>query len=180
MDYTPVKFIIKCFEANYPECLGAVLVYRAPWVFQGIWKIIKGWLDPVVASKIHFCSNEDDLAVYVDKSKILKSLGGNDDWEYKYLEPNPEEDARMKDVTTREEIQRQRNSTAETFEKLTLAWARNEHVDMTEREKVTTELSDNYWKLDPYIRGRSLCDRIGMIRGGGQVDFYPSYSDITS
>lgn len=35
MDYTPVKFMIKCFEANYPESLGAVLVHNAPWVFQG-------------------------------------------------------------------------------------------------------------------------------------------------
>ena len=34
-DYTPVKFMIKCFEANYPESLGTVLVYKAPWVFQG-------------------------------------------------------------------------------------------------------------------------------------------------
>jgi len=34
-DYTPVKFMIKCFEANYPESLGAVLVYKAPWIFQG-------------------------------------------------------------------------------------------------------------------------------------------------
>lgn len=34
-DYTPVKFMIKCFEANYPESLGAVLVHKAPWVFQG-------------------------------------------------------------------------------------------------------------------------------------------------
>ena len=36
MDYSPVKFMIKCFEANYPECLGAVLVHKAPWVFQGM------------------------------------------------------------------------------------------------------------------------------------------------
>ena len=36
MDYTPVKFMIKCFEANYPESLGAVLVHNAPWVFQGM------------------------------------------------------------------------------------------------------------------------------------------------
>ena len=36
MDYTPVKFMIKCFEANYPECLGAVLVHKAPWLFQGM------------------------------------------------------------------------------------------------------------------------------------------------
>jgi hypothetical protein len=35
MDYTPVKFMIKCFEANYPESLGAVLVHKAPWLFQG-------------------------------------------------------------------------------------------------------------------------------------------------
>ena len=34
-DYTPVKFMIKCFEANYPESLGTVLVYKAPWIFQG-------------------------------------------------------------------------------------------------------------------------------------------------
>jgi len=30
-----VKFMIKCFEANYPESLGAVLVHKAPWIFQG-------------------------------------------------------------------------------------------------------------------------------------------------
>ena len=47
MDYTPVRFMIKCFEANYPESLGVVLVHKAPWIFQGIWKVIKGWLDPV-------------------------------------------------------------------------------------------------------------------------------------
>lgn len=34
-DYAPVKFMIKCFEANYPESLGAVLVHKAPWIFQG-------------------------------------------------------------------------------------------------------------------------------------------------
>lgn len=34
-DYTPVKFMIKCFEANYPESLGSVLVHKAPWIFQG-------------------------------------------------------------------------------------------------------------------------------------------------
>ncbi|MBE3049196.1 hypothetical protein IMZ48_43205 [Candidatus Bathyarchaeota archaeon] len=27
--------MVKCFEANYPESLGTVLVYKAPWVFQG-------------------------------------------------------------------------------------------------------------------------------------------------
>lgn len=35
MDYAPVKFMIKCFEANYPESLGSVLIHNAPWIFQG-------------------------------------------------------------------------------------------------------------------------------------------------
>ena len=36
MDYTPVKFLIKAFEAHYPESLGVCLVHKAPWIFQGI------------------------------------------------------------------------------------------------------------------------------------------------
>lgn len=36
MDYAPVKFMIQCFEANYPESLGVVLVHKAPWIFQGM------------------------------------------------------------------------------------------------------------------------------------------------
>lgn len=27
--------MIKCFEANYPESLGSVLVHKSPWIFQG-------------------------------------------------------------------------------------------------------------------------------------------------
>lgn len=34
MDYAPIKFIIKCFEANYPESLGAILIHNAPWIFN--------------------------------------------------------------------------------------------------------------------------------------------------
>lgn len=34
MDYAPVKFMVKCFEANYPESLGTVLIHKAPWIFS--------------------------------------------------------------------------------------------------------------------------------------------------
>jgi len=26
--------MIKCFEANYPESLGVVLVHKSPWIFS--------------------------------------------------------------------------------------------------------------------------------------------------
>lgn len=31
-----MKFMIKCFEANYPESLGAVLIHKAPWLFSSL------------------------------------------------------------------------------------------------------------------------------------------------
>jgi hypothetical protein len=37
MDYAPVRFMIDCFEAHYPESLGVCCIHKAPWVFQGIW-----------------------------------------------------------------------------------------------------------------------------------------------
>lgn len=30
-----MKFILKCFEANYPESLGILLIHNAPWIFSG-------------------------------------------------------------------------------------------------------------------------------------------------
>src|ERR1700755_2748639 len=101
MDYTPVKFMIKIFEANYPESLGAVLVHKAPWIFQGIWKIIRGWLDPVVAGKVHFTSNVDDLEKFIPRSQIIKELEGDEQWEYKYVEPVQGENDAMKEAAPR-------------------------------------------------------------------------------
>ncbi|KAG8629932.1 hypothetical protein KVT40_001551 [Elsinoe batatas] len=173
MDYTPVKFMIKCFEANYPESLGSVLVYKSPWIFQGIWKIIRGWLDPVVASKVHFCDDETQLGAYIDTKRIPKEMGGEEDWEYKYVEPTPGEDERMKDEKTREDIEKECKGVAEEYEKLTVTWVKEGPRKKEERVKLAEKLRDNYWRLDPYVRARSLYDRTGMISEGGKVEFYP-------
>lgn len=34
-EYPPVKFILRCFEHNYPECLGIMLIHNAPRAFSG-------------------------------------------------------------------------------------------------------------------------------------------------
>lgn len=39
-DYTPVKFMIKCFEANYPESLGLILIHKAPWIFSSSYLVL--------------------------------------------------------------------------------------------------------------------------------------------
>lgn len=34
-EFPPVKFIVDSFQENYPESLGAMIFYNAPWIFSG-------------------------------------------------------------------------------------------------------------------------------------------------
>ncbi|EFX03614.1 cral trio domain containing protein [Grosmannia clavigera kw1407] len=175
MDYTPVKFMIKCFEANYPECLGAVLVHKAPWIFQGIWKIIRGWLDPVVASKVHFTNNVKDMEQFIEKDQILKELDGGDDWEYKFVEPTPGDDDRISDTATRDQLLAKREQLYRQYEVATGEWIMNPEGEKAkalkaERDDIANRMRVDYWKVDPYLRARSLYDRIGLLLPNGDVN----------
>ncbi|KAF5677294.1 phosphatidylinositol transferase [Fusarium heterosporum] len=177
MDYTPVKFMIKCFEANYPESLGAVLVHKAPWLFQGIWKVIRGWLDPVVAAKVHFTNNRAELEEYIAPDHLIKELDGNENWEYKYVEPVPGENNKMQDTQTRDRLLAEREEVVKKFEQATREWIRHPDGEQgkelkAEREKISKQLKQGYWTLDPYIRARTLYDRQGAIQSGGKTDWY--------
>ncbi|KNG47667.1 cral trio domain-containing protein [Stemphylium lycopersici] len=177
MDYTPVKFMIKCFEANYPESLGTVLVYRAPWVFNAVWAIVKGWLDPVVAGKVHFAKTVQDLSNYIPKSQIPKELGGDEDWEYKFPEPVPGENDKMKEEGPKQELQSERQGLVDKYESTVVEWVRaGDSAPLEEKRKerdaVAEQLRQNYWKLDPYVRARSLYDRMNVLQEAGKLDFY--------
>ncbi|EPE02735.1 phosphatidylinositol transfer protein csr1 [Ophiostoma piceae UAMH 11346] len=182
MDYSPVKFMIKCFEANYPECLGAVLVHKSPWLFQGIWRVIRGWLDPVVASKVHFTNNVKDMEEFIARDQIIKELGGDEDWEYKFVEPEPGENDKMKDTATRDKLLAERERLFRAYEEATARWVLNPAANAeqakavrAERDGIASKLRDDYWVLDPYVRARSVYDRTGMLQDGGKVDFYAPF-----
>jgi hypothetical protein len=168
MDYAPVKFMIKCFEANYPESLGAVLIHKAPWVFQGIWKVIKGWLDPVVASKVHFTNNLDDMSVFLESSSIIKELGGSKEWSYKYPEPIEGENDIMKDEATKSSLISRRKELSTQYEDLVNEWIAADQPAFEKlrqrRDDLADEIRHNYWKLDPFVRARSLYDRSGELK----------------
>ncbi|KAJ6261815.1 Patellin-5 [Drechslerella dactyloides] len=189
MDYSPVKFMIKCFEAHYPECLGVCLVHNAPWIFQGIWKIIRGWLDPVVASKVNFTSKPSDLFQFIDPSHLPKSLGGDEDWSYSYAEPSPTEDNAVTAPTEAEladkaALETERWRIVEEWERNTRAWIAEESkgaevpTDVKDdRSGIRERLRTNYWSLDKYLRAKTYYDRIGMVGKNGDVDFYPSKNE---
>ncbi|KAJ5575144.1 hypothetical protein N7450_009043 [Penicillium hetheringtonii] len=181
MEYQPVKFIIKCFEANYPESLGQLLIHNAPWIFSGIWKLIHGWMDPVVASKVHFTKSVKDLDKYISRDQIPKELAGDENWEYKYVEPKEDENEIMKDKSAGDEILYERlmigikmlAATAAWISATTYAQGKQDANNVAElkdrRNKVIEEFRQNYWRLDPYIRARALIDRTGVLEPGGNV-----------
>ncbi|SMQ55412.1 unnamed protein product [Zymoseptoria tritici ST99CH_1A5] len=172
MDYTPVKFMIKCFEANYPESLGSVIVYKSPWLFQGIWKIIKGWLDPVVAGKVHFASNPNDLEQWIPREHMMKELGGDEDYVYQYVEPKEGEDVEMAKTAEKEPILAERKELVDSFESETISWMHGNDAGEG-RLRLAQRLAENYWKLDPYVRAKSVYDRTGVLGPKGELNFYP-------
>ncbi|KAJ5319900.1 hypothetical protein N7508_000183 [Penicillium antarcticum] len=173
-EFPPVKFIIDCFQENYPESLGAMIFYNAPWIFSSFWKIINGILDPMVAAKVHFITGAKALEELVPRENILKELGGEEDWEYEYVEPVAGENDKLNDTATRDIILAKRNSLGADLFSLTTQWIADPKADLEIRDQIVEKLRKNYWELDPYVRARTVLDRTGVIKGDGTVSFYPA------
>jgi hypothetical protein len=125
---------------------------------------------------VHFISGAKDLEKMVPQSQIINELGGEEDWEYEYIEPKPNENDRLKDAITRESILAERKELGDELFTLTAEWISSSKSDTSpaRRDEVITKLRENYWQLDPYVRARSILDRTGVIKEGGSIDFYPT------
>ncbi|KAI1270533.1 CRAL/TRIO domain-containing protein [Xylariaceae sp. FL1019] len=172
MDYHVVRFLISVFEARYPETLGLVLIHNAPFVFWGLWSMIKGWLDPNIASKVNFTRTSADMLQFIAPENLQASFGGKDNFEYEYINPVPGENARLEAHEERDKIQSERLQLIHEFEMKTTEWASLDSdspsaADIASgRGKLAAQLSEVYWKLDPYIRAKTLDSRVGDVANG--------------
>ncbi|KAG9198730.1 hypothetical protein G6514_009680 [Epicoccum nigrum] len=177
MDFQLVKFLMQIFEARYPETLEVILVHNAPFVFWGIWNVIKHWLDPIIASKVHFTSGKKAMLEFIPRDKLQKCYGGDDGWEYRYVEPIPTENEQLNDVEKKVELQEHRDALIEKFNNLTMEWVSLEpeasvaKAKNAQRYEVAHELEQKYWQLDPHVRSTTYYDRVGVLTRDGAVDF---------
>jgi hypothetical protein len=51
-------------------------IVNAPYLFSGVWSIVKGWLDPKTAAKIKISSDTSVLLTLIDKENLPDFLGG--------------------------------------------------------------------------------------------------------
>ncbi|KAF9282149.1 hypothetical protein BGZ68_006184 [Mortierella alpina] len=165
MDYSLVQFLVKCFEAYYPESLGAILVHNAPLVFWGVWKVIEPWLDPVVASKIKFTYKNQELLDLIPAEHLPDSFtgAGLDKYTYQYLPPVAGENDAMKDEATKAVLTAEWNALSAKYDSKTKEWvglAEGKDAEVTkEREQIAKELHAQYYKMEPYIRARNQFHR---------------------
>ena len=127
-----------------------------------------------MAGKVHFTNNKADLEEFIEPGQILKELGGDEDWEYQYVEPIPGENSKMNDTETRDRLLQSREEVAKQFEAATMEWIQQPDgeegkANKARRDKIADELRKGYWILDPYLRARSLYDRIGVIQADGKA-----------
>jgi hypothetical protein len=75
---TFLKFSSKMSQDYYPELLGKSFIINAPWVFKGIWSIVKIWLDKRTTEKFVIDSGpaSDKLAECMDIRILPTDLGG--------------------------------------------------------------------------------------------------------
>jgi len=83
MDYPLCKFMVEMFQKYYPESLSKCFILNAPWMFMGIWSIIKHWMDPYTVSKINFVKSKQ-LLDYISPEQLLTTYGGHSKFKYSY------------------------------------------------------------------------------------------------
>lgn len=132
---------------------------------------------------MHFTTGAKQILEYIAPEQLVSDLGGENPWEYEYVEPVPGEDDLMKDTAARDQLIARRKELALAFEDKTREWSKvadggagavdQAAVDKVkgERDALAKELAANFWQLDPYMRARSLYDRLGIFSGNGKVDW---------
>lgn len=112
------------------------------------------------------------MEAFIPRRNIIQDLGGDDTWEYTYVEPAPgENDAIANGGAVRAGLQAAREEQVREFEALTRRWISGEETG-GDRGRVAEKLRVGYWELDRYVRARTLYDRTGVIGEGGRLEFY--------
>lgn len=170
VDWDTATMVIKIFQSYYPETLGHAIVWNAPTIFSGIWRIIKPMLDPVVKEKIAFASSGKEMAEFIDPKHLEKDFGGTSTWRYRFKDPQAGENEHMEDAETKKARMADMQKAISAFSEATEKWINGDSGAGEERKgKLSKRLEVRRLDLDPYIRGKTVFARDGTVVGDGRV-----------
>lgn len=172
MDWNCVLFIVKCLEAFYPESLGCIYLYAAPWIFSGIWKVLSPLLDPVVRSKIVFVKTAKDFADRIPPERLIEEVGGKAVDSFKFIEPVEGENDIQLNTSEKEKYIGAYMKLADEFEDATRRWVMSNGQDsdaIRDRALLKRKLRVASFDKMPYVRGKTVYHRQGTVDGMGRV-----------
>lgn len=166
MDWHSLMTVLKILEGYYPETLAKLYIYRAPWIFQGIWKAINPLLDPEIRNKINFCNKSNELDV-IPQYICEDTIGGDQVDVVKWVEPLPgEKEGLDRNDPKRQEMWKSYRDISRDYEEVTKKWIISDGQDDTlnaERDLQSKRLRLKFIELEPFIRARSMYQRAGII-----------------
>lgn len=177
IDFRPLKIITHIMRDFYPQGLGDVIFHQPNILFVPLLMMIRRVVNEDFHSHIHFTRDLSELQKFIPYDSIPQELGGGDDTDYRFELPDLDDPAngggseavRLRRDYEKSLLQERRVEIADLFEETTKEWidasrrGRETQGLKVLREKYQTELKAIYWNLDPYIRSRSLYDRLGWI-----------------
>ena len=82
--------------------MSSIFLYYLSFFYIAAWKIIKAWLPAAGVRKIKFV-NKNTVDEYVIPDQKLVAWGGNDSWEYEFVEEQVRENGHTMDSMSSEE-----------------------------------------------------------------------------
>jgi len=79
-DLRAIKFLSEIFQAHYPGVLGQFYAVNAPWYFRLLWKIVKGYLNKDLSSRVQIHGDAAPLLHTIDAGSLPLDLGGTLDF----------------------------------------------------------------------------------------------------
>lgn len=85
-----VSHVVRSLQACLPMLPHKILIYKPPFLFKIVWKIIYPFLTPAIIDLIVVLQNEQELKNYVNPANLIKEYGGSVDQDrLKWLENLP-------------------------------------------------------------------------------------------
>lgn len=174
MDWGALISIIQVLQNYYPETLFKLYIHNAPWIFQGLWKIISGMLDPAVRSKVGFTGKVKDFDL-IPIERVPERMGGTLVEPYSWIPPAKEKETSVPaDNAERVKYWNKYMEYASQFEAFTKEWIASGGTDenaLHNRDYMTIFMRKIYFDMVPFSRGTTYYMRAGIVQNNGCISY---------
>ncbi|WFD33202.1 hypothetical protein MCUN1_000015 [Malassezia cuniculi] len=180
MDWNALIHVIQILEKYYPETLAKLYIHRAPWIFQGLWKIISGMLDPNVRAKVGFTGKAKDLDL-IPLNRVPERLGGTLVDPYTWVPPQKSKETSVPvGNAERTKYWNKYMDYVSQFEIYTKHWLESKGQSeefFYKREYILLFMRKIFIEMNPLIRGTTYYMRAGITLPDGRVVWHYKQKD---